>query len=45
MFDSVRVRLTVWYVGVLAVVLAGFSTVLYVMVARSLYDDLDALLT
>ncbi|HST53839.1 MAG TPA: ATP-binding protein [Pyrinomonadaceae bacterium] len=41
MFDSVRVRLTVWYVGVLAVVLAGFSTVLYVMVARSLYDDLD----
>ena len=41
MFDSVRVRLTVWYVGVLAVVLAVFSTVLYVMVARSLYDDLD----
>jgi two-component system OmpR family sensor kinase len=41
MFDSVRVRLTVWYVGVLAIVLAGFSSVLYVMVARSLYDDLD----
>jgi heavy metal sensor kinase len=41
MFDSVRVRLTVWYVGVLAVVLVGFSVVLYVMVARSLYEELD----
>ena len=41
MFDSVRIRLTVWYVGVLAVVLVGFSVVLYLMVARSLYDELD----
>jgi heavy metal sensor kinase len=41
MFDSVRVRLTVWYVGVLAVVLVVFSVVLYVMVARSLYEELD----
>jgi heavy metal sensor kinase len=41
MLDSVRVRLTLWYVGVLALVLVGFSVVLYVMVSRSLYGDLD----
>jgi two-component system OmpR family sensor kinase len=41
MLDSVRVRLTLWYMSVLALVLVGFSVVLYVMVARSLYEDLD----
>ncbi|MDQ3907978.1 MAG: hypothetical protein M3268_06500, partial [Acidobacteriota bacterium] len=41
MFDSVRARLTLWYVGVLALVLVGFSAALYVMVARGLYDNLD----
>jgi two-component system OmpR family sensor kinase len=41
MFDSVRVRLTFWYVAVLALVLAAFSIGLYAFVGRSLYDDLD----
>ncbi|MDT7779709.1 MAG: two-component system, OmpR family, sensor kinase [Acidobacteriota bacterium] len=41
MLDSVRVRLTLWYMSVLALVLIGFSVALYVMVARSLYGDLD----
>lgn len=41
MLDSVRVRLTLWYVGVLALVLVGFSVVLYALVSRSLYEDLD----
>jgi two-component system OmpR family sensor kinase len=41
MLDSVRVRLTLWYVGILALVLVGFSVVLYVMFSRSLYADLD----
>ena len=41
MLDSVRVRLTLWYVGILALMLVGFSAAHYVMVARSLYDDLD----
>jgi heavy metal sensor kinase len=41
MLDSVRMRLTLWYVGVLALVLVGFSAALYAMVSRSLYADLD----
>ena len=41
MFDSVRARLTLWYVGVLALVLVGFSVAFYVLLARGLYDDLD----
>jgi heavy metal sensor kinase len=41
MLDSVRVRLMLWYMSVLTLVLVGFSVVLYVMVARSLYADLD----
>jgi heavy metal sensor kinase len=41
MFDSMRVRLTLWYVAVLALVLVAFSVTLYVIVGRSLYDDLD----
>jgi len=41
MLDSVRVRLTLWYVGVLALVLVGFSAALYALVSRSLYEDLD----
>ncbi|MBV8855805.1 MAG: HAMP domain-containing protein [Acidobacteria bacterium] len=41
MLDSVRVRLTLWYVGVLALVLVGLSAALYAMVSRSLYADLD----
>lgn len=41
MLDSVRLRLTFWYVCVLALVLIGFSGLLYAMVSRSLYEDLD----
>ena len=41
MFDSVRLRLTLWYVGVLGLILVAFSVAVYVFVARSLYDRLD----
>ena len=35
MFDSVRVRLTLWYSGVLAIVLIALSLVTYVVLART----------
>jgi heavy metal sensor kinase len=41
MFDSVRMRLTLWYVGVLSLTLIAFSIAVYVFVERSLYDRLD----
>ncbi len=41
MFDSVRLRLTLWYVGVLSLILVAFSVAVYVFVERSLYDRLD----
>ena len=41
MFDSVRARLTLWYVGVLALVLVAFSIGVYVVVTAILYDSLD----
>ncbi len=41
MFDSVRLRLTLWYVGVLSLILIGFSVAVYAFVQRSLYDRLD----
>jgi heavy metal sensor kinase len=39
-----RVRLTLWYVAVLAVCLALFCVVLYFSLARALYAELDRLL-
>jgi two-component system OmpR family sensor kinase len=42
MFDSVRLRLTLWYVGVLGLILVAFSTGVYILVARDLRDRLDA---
>lgn len=42
MFDSVRLRLTLWYVGVLSVILIAFSVAIYIFVERSLYERLDA---
>lgn len=42
MFDSVRVRLTVWYVGVLALVLVTFSILVYVLLANNLERRTDA---
>ena len=41
MFDSVRTRLTLWYVGVLALVLVAFSVGVYEVVTAILYDSLD----
>jgi two-component system OmpR family sensor kinase len=41
MFDSIRTRLTLWYMGVLALVLILFSIGIYVLLARKLYRDLD----
>src|SRR5262249_19582386 len=41
-FSSVRGRLTLWYVSVFAIVLVAFSIAGYLLLARSLYDRLDA---
>jgi heavy metal sensor kinase len=38
---SIRWRLTVWYTAALAVVLAGFAALVYILVARSLYQRID----
>jgi len=43
--SSLRVRLTLWYVGALALVLLGFSAGGYLVVERSLHDRVDARLT
>jgi two-component system OmpR family sensor kinase len=42
MFDSVRLRLTLWCVGLLGLILAAFSTGVYILGARSLHERLDA---
>jgi heavy metal sensor kinase len=42
MFDSVRVRLTLWYLGVLTLVLVAFSTGVYALLAQTLYDRMDS---
>jgi len=41
MFNSVRSRLTLWYVAVLALVLIAFSLTVYALLAAILYDSLD----
>src|ERR1044072_3361669 len=41
MVDSVRVRLSLWYVSVLALVLVVFSIVVYTLLARTLYARVD----
>jgi len=38
---SVRLRLTLWYVLLLAIILAGFSAGVYVLLRHNLYDNLD----
>jgi len=40
-FSSIRVRLTGWYVGVLSLVLIGFSVVVYTLLAATARHDLD----
>lgn len=41
---SIRVRLTGWYVSLLAAILIGFSILVYVSMEKSLCSDLDATL-
>jgi len=43
-FRPIRVRLTLWYVLLLAVVLTTFSGALYLALRITLYDDLDNIL-
>jgi heavy metal sensor kinase len=42
MIKSIRVRLTLWYVSVLAAVLVSVCALIYVLLARSLHDRVDA---
>jgi two-component system, OmpR family, sensor kinase len=42
MFDSVRTRLTLWYVGMLALVLVVFSAGVYLLLAQRLMARTDA---
>lgn len=44
MFHSVRARLTLWYTGILAVVLVAFSVISYALLAREIHAATDALL-
>src|SRR5262245_32825322 len=41
MLDSVRTRLTLWYVGVLALALIVFSAGVYLLLARNLHRQMD----
>ena len=41
MFKTIRARLTLWYVALLALILVGFSGALYVTLARALYQQTD----
>src|SRR5688572_25080312 len=41
LLDSVRVRLTLWYVSVLALVLIVFSVALFALFARALQQQID----
>ena len=41
LFRSVRLRLTLWYVVLLAIILAGFSAGVYVVMGHQLYSNLD----
>jgi two-component system OmpR family sensor kinase len=42
MISSVRFRLTCWYTGILALVLAVFSITVYTVLAHDAYGDVDA---
>ncbi len=41
MFNSIRLRLTAWYVGILALVLIVFAGLMYFLVVRVLTDETD----
>ena len=40
-FRSIRLRLTLWYVLLLAIILAGFSAGIYLTLRHNLYANLD----
>lgn len=42
MFSSIRTRLTLWYVGVLALIIAAFASATYFFVARNLSQVTDS---
>ncbi|MGH9832587.1 MAG: sensor histidine kinase [Blastocatellia bacterium] len=42
MINTVRGRLTLWYVSVLALVLVTFSVILYALMSRALYERMDS---
>jgi two-component system, OmpR family, sensor kinase len=42
MFDSVRIRLTLWYTGVLALVLILLAVVTYLFYARDIWQRIDS---
>lgn len=44
MFDSVQLRLTLWYIAVLGTVLILFSTGAYIYMAQNLYTRVDVTL-
>src|SRR5260370_18609351 len=44
MFDSVRVRLTLWHVGILALLLGTLSAGLYVLLRQNFYERADGIL-
>src|SRR5215831_16188751 len=44
MFDSVRVRLTFWYMGILALLLVTFSTGVYAVLWRNFMERADSVL-
>jgi two-component system OmpR family sensor kinase len=41
MFETVRARLTLWYVSLLAAILLGVLVMTYVLLARALYERID----
>lgn len=41
MFESLRARLTLWYVSVLALILVAFGVAVYVMLSRALHRRVD----
>jgi len=45
MFHSVRARLTLWYCGLLAVILVAFSSISYVLLARQIRATTDSSLS
>ena len=45
MLKTIRARLTLWYVALLAMILVASSAALYFMLARSFYQEVDDTLT